>query len=78
MKSRTPRQAVVVIHGIGEPRPLDTLRHFVTAVAGAALGARETERRSVSKPDYLSPTLELRRMALPDGKSPWTPSWQAF
>jgi transposase len=53
--------------GIGEQRPMDTLRGFVEAVAGR----QETERRAFSKPDYISPTLELRRMAIPGEDQQW-------
>ena len=55
------RQAVVVIHGIGSQRPMDTLRSFVDAVLnvdpGGANGAKY-----YSKPDDLSSTFELRRL----------------
>ena len=73
MSSNEPRQAVVIIHGIGEQRPMDTLRDFVKAVAGRL----ETEngdvsRKAFSKPDSISPTLELRRMAVPgDNNRQW-------
>jgi hypothetical protein len=60
-----PRQAVVIIHGIGEQRPMDTLRSFVTGVVG--------KRQALSKPDHISPTLELRRMAVPSEASKWSP-----
>jgi hypothetical protein len=50
-----PRQAIVIIHGVGEQYPMETLRSFVTSVVGEAH----------SKPDRISPTLELRRMAVP-------------
>ena len=61
--SEEPRQAVVIIHGIGEQRPMVTLRSFVKAVVG---------RTAASKPDRISPTLELRRMAVP-ASSQWEP-----
>jgi hypothetical protein len=32
--STYPKQALVVIHGIGEQRPMDTLRNFVWAMTG--------------------------------------------
>ena len=54
------RQAVVIIHGIGEQRPMDTLRAFVLGVLG-----RETDKNGkqlfYSKPDSHSPGFELRR-----------------
>lgn len=71
ISDREPRQAVVIIHGIGEQIPMETLRGFVTAVTGSAPGD-EFNRRAESKPDYISPTLELRRMAVP-GEGNWEP-----
>ena len=51
-----PRQAVVLIHGIGEQRPMDTLRDFV-----AAFLDKDSYH---SKPDTLSDSYELRRIKL--------------
>jgi pimeloyl-ACP methyl ester carboxylesterase len=63
-------QAVVLIHGIGEQRPMATLRGFVSALL-------DQERdcpgdRYYSKPDTISDSYELRRIKLrradaPDG-----------
>ena len=66
-----PRQAVVIIHGIGEQRPMETLRKFVTAVTQDVPG--QLQEKAESKPDHLSPTLELRRMAVPGENVPWSP-----
>ena len=55
-KSNGPRQAVVLIHGIGEQRPTETLRGFV--------GAFLTPGSYHSKPDTLSDTYEMRRLKL--------------
>lgn len=55
-----PRQAVVIIHGIGEQRPMDTLRSFVLGVLGAAKNPNGT-RAFYSKPDPNADTFELRR-----------------
>lgn len=57
---RPRRQAVVIIHGVGDQRPLDTLRRFVESVAGPAA---EGGPRFFSKPDRVADTLELRRLA---------------
>jgi len=57
-----PRQAVVVIHGIGEQRPMQTLRAFVTALLQGDSDSFG-EPRFFSKPDRLTETLELRRLA---------------
>ena len=66
-----PRQAVVIIHGIGEQIPMETLRSFVKAVAPGSDANVRFERKAESKPDHLSPTLELRRMAVPGGRHGW-------
>lgn len=60
-----PRQAVVLIHGIGEQRPMDTLRSFVDAVWNDKTGPElhERSRDTVwSKPDLTSGGFELRRL----------------
>jgi hypothetical protein len=53
------RQAVVIIHGIGEQRPMQTLRAFVAGVLGES-----DQKRIFSKPDRISDTLELRRLSV--------------
>ena len=53
------RQAVVIIHGIGEQQPMSTLRRFVKAVL------KDPSADGLlfySKPDRISDTLELRRL----------------
>lgn len=53
------RQAVVIIHGIGEQRPMDTLRGFAEAI----LEDRDDGRPKFwSKPDFMSESFELRRL----------------
>ena len=54
--AQSPRQAVVLIHGIGEQRPMETLRGFVSAFL--------KDGTYHSKPDMLSDTYELRRLKL--------------
>ncbi len=58
-RRRRPRQAVVIIHGIGEQEPGATLEEFV---GGGVLLSEEPE--SWVKPDYASRLLELRRVTL--------------
>lgn len=60
------RQAVVIIHGIGEQRPMDTLRSFVTGIKAYLTLTDPTEQTSVlrSKPDKASDTYETRMMSL--------------
>jgi hypothetical protein len=52
------RQAVVVIHGVGEQQPMGTIRSFVDAV----LPADGDVPAYYSKPDRLSELFELRRL----------------
>lgn len=64
------RQAVVLIHGVGEQRPMETLREFVSTVLSKRKGGERAARNDIryfSKPDRLTDTLELRRLsASPD------------
>lgn len=61
-----PRTAVVVVHGIGEPHPLDTLRGFVGD--GKGLGVLPTDTpvplRVVINPDGFSQRTYLRRISV--------------
>lgn len=57
------KQAVVVIHGVGEQRPMDTLRTFVEAVLPDTL--RNDKRKYRSKPDRMSESFELRCLQAP-------------
>jgi hypothetical protein len=62
------RQAVVIIHGIGEQRPMQTLRAFVAGVLGGGESDLTLKKRIFSKPDRISDTLELRRLSVRPGK----------
>jgi hypothetical protein len=62
------RQAVVIIHGIGEQRPMQTLRAFVAGVLGEGDVNLPLEKHIFSKPDRISDTLELRRLSARPGK----------
>jgi len=53
------KQAVVLIHGIGEQKPMATLRKFVAAVLGPGEKGKEA---FWSKPDRMSELFELRRL----------------
>jgi hypothetical protein len=61
------RQAVIVIHGIGNQRPMDTLRPFVDAVLGVD-PTKEQDPLYYSKPDDTSATFELRRLQSRDSR----------
>lgn len=61
-----PKQAVVVIHGMGEQRPMDTLKAFVKAVGQddpvITNNALPYPTDVWSKPDIRTGSLELRRI----------------
>ena len=68
------RQAIVIIHGIGEQRPMSTLRNFVTAVAPDG-----RKPKFWSKPDRMSDLLELRRLTIAStGKVPVTDFFEYY
>lgn len=56
MKKRPISQAVILIHGMGEQLPMDTLREFVNAV----LPMHEDGIKFFSQPDTMTDTYELR------------------
>lgn len=68
------KQAVVLIHGMGEQRPMDTLRGFVNAVWRTDTALHNPDnphgRDSVwSKPDTVSESYELRRLTTPKNRA---------
>ena len=58
------KQAVLLIHGIGEQRPMDTLRDFVNAVwkTDEDVWHKHAITDVYSKPDEISDNFELRRL----------------
>ena len=71
------RQAVVIVHGIGEQRPMSTLRAFVKAVIPEP--AVEGRARYHNKPDRLSETFELRRLqGLSSRRAPTTDYYEFY
>ena len=61
------RQAVLIIHGIGEQRPMATLRGFVASVLSEDCSGAGV--KYWSKPDRMSESFELRRMAAASSKT---------
>ena len=72
---RRERQAVIVVHGIGEQRPGQLLRQFVTNVFDRAAG----EVHFV-KPDYVSSLFEMRMATVPrnEGTRPTTDVYELY
>jgi len=63
------KQAVLVIHGIGEQRPMDTLRSFARAVWSTDTSLHKDHPNAGamwSKPYELSENFELRRLTTPE------------
>lgn len=76
--------AVIVIHGMGEHMPMDTLRDFVWATTASAVAGGE-KQVLFNKVDRLSDGTDLRRLRLPSaGPRPstdffefyWTPQFK--
>lgn len=65
-EGKIERQAVVVIHGIGEQRPMDTLREFVTGIKQTLEANDELEKASTvrSKPDSIGDIYETVRLSM--------------
>ena len=61
------RQAVVIIHGLGEQRPMDTLRSFVQGITWWIKNgdrSRDTKPYYWSRPDGISEIYETRRITM--------------
>ncbi len=71
---RRERQAVIVVHGIGEQRPGQLLRQFVTNVFD-----RAGEVHFV-KPDYVAPLFEMHMATVPrnEGTRPTTDVYELY
>ena len=72
---RRERQAMIIVHGIGEQRPGQLLRQFVTNVFDRAAG----EVHFV-KPDYVASLFEMRMATVPrnDGTRPTTDVYELY
>jgi hypothetical protein len=66
-KEASMRQAVVVIHGIGEQRPMDTVRGFVDATM--PLPSNPIKPKFWSKPNPMSELFELRKLVTPQSRT---------
>jgi hypothetical protein len=74
------RQAVVVIHGVGDQRPMDTLRGFVETVLNVDPDwdpASGDEPEYYSNPDTMSDSFELRRLSTRE-KDPRTDFYEFY
>jgi len=72
LRGRT-RQALIVVHGVGEQRPGQTLRRFVSAVfPDTGPDVRFT------KPDYVSPLFEMKMVTVPGRWSDQRPTTDVY
>jgi len=60
------RIAIVIVHGMGEQRPMDTLRSFVDGIHHqmVKIDSRESKSKIRSKPDSIGDIYETTRMSL--------------
>ncbi len=77
------RQAVVLIHGIGEQRPMDTLREFVERIAPGIAKEKKPGEPSgrpafYNKPDAMSDSYELRRLTANGRKDSYKTDYYEF
>lgn len=65
-ENKIKRQAVVVVHGMGEQRPMETLRSFVYGVKEELEKRDEAEKYSTirSKPDSIGDIYETTRLSM--------------
>jgi hypothetical protein len=77
-KQQAGRQAVVVIHGIGEQFPMTTLRAFARGVLGDSEKTGTSTPSFYSKPDRFSSSFELRCLATPGNVRPGTDFYEFY
>lgn len=58
----TARQAVILVHGMGEQIPMDTVKSFVSTLLQNASTGQQSVNDIWSKPDTRTGSLELRRI----------------
>jgi hypothetical protein len=69
-KAGSKKRAVVIVHGIGDQMPMQTLRGFVDAVWTTDTHLTDHGiRRSWTKPDTMSGSFELRRITTSEDKT---------
>lgn len=72
------RQALILIHGIGEQRPMETLRGFIDAVLDQGPSTSQVDAKYYSKPDLLADNLELRRLVSAGGRNDRTDFFEFY
>lgn len=72
------RQAVILIHGIGEQAPMANLRGFVDAVLDQGDSGSLVDAKYYSKPDMIADNLELRRLVSAGGRNRRTDFYEFY
>lgn len=70
------KQAVVVIHGIGDQKPMDTIRGFVDAIIDENPDANQP--KFYNKPDKISKLLEMRKYTAKGRNFPKTDFYEYY
>ena len=81
-QSHFPKQAIVVIHGIGEQRPMDTITDFVRAVwetdPDVCRNGKPLPAETWSKPDVRTGRLNSGASQHAKARQPRLPARRAF
>lgn len=77
-KQLRSRQALIVVHGIGEQLPGQTLREFTTAVFPKVDAAGRELSPSYVKPDYASKLFEMRTVSVPGDQAAGRPTTDVY
>jgi len=81
MEGKKERQAIILIHGIGEQRPIKTLRAFVESVAEQLKKNKQAKQEDTlfwDKPDPASGNYETRKMTMRGGRNHPTADFYEF
>lgn len=73
-----PRQVLILIHGIGEQRPMETLRGFIDGVLDQPASISQADAKYYSKPEFLSGNFELRRLVSAGGRGDRTDFYEFY
>lgn len=73
-----PRQALILIHGIGEQRPMETLRGFIDGVLDQPPSTSQVDAKYYSKPEVMSGNYEMRRLVSAGGRGGRTDFFELY
>ena len=81
MENNNKRQAIILIHGIGEQRPIESLRDFVEPVTEQLRENKQANQEDIlfwEKPDSASGNYETRKMTMNGGRNQPTTDFYEF